>query len=136
MAKSCSLLPMLIGAGAFPLVAHALDTVELHAPDNPPLLVSEASALQAPPGDLVLPIGQGLLDNAFGPRKLQPVLQRPSAPRPEDAGGFAASEVTSVLEEIRLAPPPPRAPAPGFAAQFAAALAIVGLVAKRRLGGR
>lgn len=135
MVKPCSLLPMLIGAGVFPLCAHALDTVELNSPDGRPMLVAETPALRPPPGFQTFTNGGARLDAASDPSKSRSLLQSLVAEPAVDSLGFTGSEVTSVLEEIRLATPRATAAAPGPAAQFAAALAIAGLVARRRLAG-
>lgn len=135
MVKSCSLLPMVIGAVVFPLSAQALETVELDVMDARPTLVSVTVALRSQPDFPTSPFEGAILDDSFGPQKAEPVLPFPATERQHDAVGLTASEVTSVLEEIRLGAPRGRAPAPGPAAQFAAALAIAGLVARRRLAG-
>lgn len=135
MVKPCSLLPMLIGAGVFPLCAHALDTVELNSPDGRPMLVAEASALRPQPVFLTPAYDGADLDVTSGRLRSRLILQFPDAELPGDSPGFTASEVTSVLEEIRLGTPRAAAPAPASAAQFVAALAIAGLVARRRLAG-
>ncbi|WP_332674895.1 hypothetical protein [Aromatoleum sp.] len=126
---------MLIGAGVLPLCAHALDMVELNAPDGRPMLVSETSAPSPQPEFLASPFEGAVLDDTFGRLKPGPVFRFAVTERQSDPVGFTASEVTSVLEEIRLTAPRGRTPAPGPAAQFAAALAIVALVARRRLAG-
>ncbi len=136
MIKSCSLLPMLIGAGVFPLFAHALETVELNLPDGRPMLVAEASALRAQSRVPTFTYGGAAVDVTFTGARSRSIFQFPLAEPAGDFLGFAASEVTSVLEEIRLATPRQTAPASTSAAQFAAALALAGLVARRRLAGR
>lgn len=135
MVKSCSLLPVLFGAGVLPLCAHALDTVELNSPDGGPMLVSAVSP-PWPQSKFWAPTYVGLdLDDTSGPWKSRPVFQFPLAERPSAPVAFTASDAISVLEEIRLATPGARGAAPGSVAQFAAALAIAGLVARRRLAG-
>jgi len=135
MVRPCSLLPMLIGAVVFPLSAHALETVELDVTDGRPTLVSATAVSRPQPEFPTSPFEGAILDDSFGPQKTEPVLPFPATERPSDAIGFTAAEVTSVLEDIRLTAPRGRAPVPGPAAQFAAALAIAGLVARRRLAG-
>lgn len=136
MVKPCSLLPMLIVAGVFPLSAHALDTVELNSPDGRPMLVSEVSASRPQAGILAFPYEGAVPGDTFGALNSTPVLQFPVAERHSEMLDVTSFDVTGMLEEIRLTAPRARAAAASPAAQFAAALAIVGLVARRRLVGR
>lgn len=138
MAKSCFLLPMLLGAGVFPLSAYALTTVELTPSDGARMLVSEAPVQPHGVEVRMRSHRQDVVERVFAAPP-QSARTLPLAMRRADPGiadGVPTEDVSSLLEEVRLssAPAVPSSRAP--ASQLIAALAIVALVARRRLRGR
>jgi len=138
MAKSCALHPILLGAGVFPLSGYALETVDLNSPDGAAIVVAEASSPRPPAAFMTQPYRSEVLDEALAAHRASgSFLRVPTRAAPSAVFEVTiASEVSTVLEQVRLASPAAPSPARSWAAQVVGALAIAGLVARRRLVGR
>lgn len=124
--KTLAFLPILLGAGAFSLSAHALETIDLDPRD-------ELSRLDVPHGD-------GEAGAAFSPAYRRVAARGAAEPdllpaRPVRVDVFDAADMSVFLQHARLAPQPDT-DRHDRAAQLLAALAAAGLVARRRLVGR
>jgi hypothetical protein len=134
MATHSAFISILVGAGVLPLSAHALDTIDLKQPEALAMAASPSSWSSAGLAGRMQGLRLAKDDGEFDAARVVFTSARP------DGEAFpvavTATEVSGFLDHARLAAPRAAGQSTDWAAQWLAALAIVGLVAKRRLLGR